>query len=101
VIERFIGGAPEGERLARYEEASPSHYVDPNGPPLLFIYGEADSQVDVKTADRLVAALGAAGRKDVSYLRLAHVNHCPHSIQRVPYVTDVVDQFFIRTLRPR
>jgi acetyl esterase/lipase len=99
VIRRFMGGSPEGDRLATFEQASPSHYVSANGPPLLLIYGEADRQVEVKTADRFVAALGEAGRKDVTYLRLAHVDHCPHSLQRIPYVTDAVDQFFLRTLR--
>jgi len=101
VIGRFMGGSPEGARLALFEQASPGHYVSAKGPPLLLIYGEADAQVDVKTADRFVAALGEAGRKDVTYLRLAHVDHCPHSLQRVPYVTDAVDQFFLRTLQPR
>jgi dipeptidyl aminopeptidase/acylaminoacyl peptidase len=65
------------------------------------IYGEADNQVGVKTADRFVAALSEAGRRDVTYLRLAHVDHCPHSLQRVPYVSDAVNQFFLRTLPPR
>jgi acetyl esterase/lipase len=101
VIGRFMGGPPEGGRLALFERASPSHYVTANGPPLLLIYGEADEQVDVKTADRFVAALSEVGRRDVSYLRLAHVDHCPHSLQRIPFVTDAVDQFFLRTLRPK
>jgi acetyl esterase/lipase len=100
VIGRFMGGSPEGARLALFEQASPGHSVSAKGPPLLLIYGEADAQVDVKTADRFVAALGEAGRKDVTYLRLAHVDHCPHSLQRIPYATDAVDQFFLRTLRP-
>jgi dipeptidyl aminopeptidase/acylaminoacyl peptidase len=99
VIRRFMGGSPDGDRLATFEQASPNHYVSAKGPPLLLIYGEADAQVDVKTADRFVAALGEAGRKDVTYLRLAHVDHCPHSLQRIPYATDAVDQFFLRTLR--
>jgi acetyl esterase/lipase len=101
VIGRFMGGAPDGERQTLYEQASPSRYVSPTGVPLLLIYGEADGQVDVKTADRFVAALSEAGRQDVTYLRLAHVDHCPHSIQRVGYVTDAVDQFFLRTLPRR
>jgi len=98
VIRRFMGGSPD-DRPTLFEQASPSNYVSAKGPPLLLIYGEADRQVDVKTADRFVAALGEAGRKDVTYLRLAHVDHCPHSIQRIPYLTDAVAQFFLRTLR--
>ncbi len=101
VIEQFMGGAPEGDRRRLFELASPGHHVSPHGPPLMLIYGEIDQQVDVKTADRFVGALGAAGRKDVTYLRLANVDHCPHSLQRVPYLTDAVDQFFLRTLKPR
>jgi acetyl esterase/lipase len=100
VIDGFMGGPPAGDRAAQYERASPSHYVSSQGPPLLFIYGELDTQVGVETADRFVTALAEAGRKDVTYLRLAHVNHCPHSLQRVPFVKDAVDQFFVRTLRP-
>jgi dipeptidyl aminopeptidase/acylaminoacyl peptidase len=101
VVGRFLGGPPDGERRTLYEQASPSRYISPKGVPLLLIYGEADGQVDVKTADRFVVALGEAGRQDVTYLRLAHVDHCPHSLQRVGYVADAVDQFFLRTLPPR
>jgi len=101
VIGGFMGGAPEGNRQALFEQASPSHYVSAKGPPLLLIYGEADPQVGVETADRFVAALSEAGRRDVTYLRVAAVDHCPHSLQRVPYVADAVTQFFLRTLGPR
>jgi acetyl esterase/lipase len=100
VVSRFMGGPPDGEREALYARASPRHYVAPKGVPLLLIYGEDDGQVEVKTADRFVAALSEAGRQDVTYLRLAHVDHCPHSLERIPYVTDAVDQFFLRTLPP-
>jgi acetyl esterase/lipase len=100
VIGRFMGGPPEGDRAAEFERASPNHYVSAHGPPLLFIYGEADTQVGVETADRFVTALADAGRKDVTYLRLAHVGHCPHSLQRVPIAKEAVDQFFVRTLEP-
>jgi hypothetical protein len=34
----------------------------------------------------------------VSYYRLAHVDHCPHSLVRVPVLRSVVDEFFLRTL---
>jgi acetyl esterase/lipase len=100
VVGQFMGGPPDPGRLAQFVQASPSHYVAAAGPPLLLIYGEADNQVDVNTADQFVAALSKAGRRDVTYLRLAGVDHCPHSIQRVPYVTDAVNQFFLRTLSP-
>ena len=54
-------------------------------PPLLLIYGVDDAQVPVETADRFVLALGRAGLKDVSYYRLAHVDHCPYSLIRVSH----------------
>ena len=67
-------------------------------PPLLLIYGGADEQVPVETADQFVVALGRAGLKDVSYHRLAYVDHCPHSLVRVSGLRQVVDEFFLRTL---
>jgi acetyl esterase/lipase len=98
VVRRFMGGPPDEPRVAEYRRASPSEYVAAKGPPMLLIYGEADEQVDVKVADRFVAALSQAGRKDVTYIRLAGVGHCPHSLVRIPYLRQVVNDFFIRTL---
>jgi acetyl esterase/lipase len=98
VCTRFMGGPPEGERAAAYRLASPIDQITPRTPPLLLIYGVEDGQVPVETADRFVLALGRAGRKDVSYYRLAHVDHCPYSLIRVPTLRPVVDQFFLRAL---
>ncbi len=98
VCARFMGGPPEGGRAATYRRASPAEQISPATPPLLLIYGVEDNQVPVETADRFVLALGRAGRKDVSYYRLAHVDHCPYSLIRVPTLRPVVDQFFLRTL---
>ena len=67
-------------------------------PPLLLIYGGADEQVPVETADEFVTALGRAGLKDVTYHRLAFVDHCPHSLVRLPTMQTAVNDFFIRTL---
>jgi acetyl esterase/lipase len=100
VCNRFMGGPPEGERAAAYRLASPIDQITPRTPPLLLIYGVEDGQVPVETADRFVLALGRAGRRDVSYHRLAHVDHCPYSLIRVPTLRPVVDQFFLRTLMP-
>lgn len=98
-IERFLGGPPQGELLTQYRRASPAHHVSAKLPPLTLIYGEADNQVGVETSDRLVAALAEAGVKDVNYLRLGKVAHCPHSLIRVPWVATAVNEFFLRTLR--
>ena len=34
----------------------------------------------------------------MSYYRLAYVDHCPHSLVRVPAMRPVVEEFFLRTL---
>jgi acetyl esterase/lipase len=98
VVGQFLGGPPEGKRAALYKSASPAHQITPQTPPLLLIYGGADEQVPVETADRFVLALGRAGLKDVSYHRLAYVDHCPHSLVRLPGPRQVVNEFFLRTL---
>jgi acetyl esterase/lipase len=98
VVEQFLGGPPEGKRAALYRTASPAHQISPQAPPLLLLYGGADEQVPVETADQFVLALGRAGLKDVSYHRLAYVDHCPHSLVRVPGLRPVVNEFFLRTL---
>jgi acetyl esterase/lipase len=98
VCRRFMGGPPEGERAAAYREASPAEQITPETPPLLLIYGVEDSQVPVESADRFVLALARAGLRDVTYVRLARVDHCPHSLARVPSLRAVVNEFFVRTL---
>jgi acetyl esterase/lipase len=99
VIDQFMGGPPEGKRIADYQKASPLHRVAPNAPPLLLIYGGADDQVPVETADRLVVALDRLGHKDVSYHRLAQVGHCPYSLVRIAFLRPVVNDFLRRSLR--
>lgn len=116
VVERFLGGPPDGPRRDVYRQASPISHVKrpassgrigegrrgPSGvPPLLLIYGVDDNQVPVETADAFVQALDVAGLKDVSYHRLAKVGHCPHSLIRVPWVAPVVNEFIMRTLADR
>jgi acetyl esterase/lipase len=98
VVSQFMGGPPEGERTAAYKRASPMLQIGPDTPPLLLLYGGADDQVPIETADEFVFALGRAGLKDVSYHRLAYVYHCPHSLVRVPALKQVVNDFFLRTL---
>src|SRR5262249_47635837 len=98
-IERLLGGPPEDARLAGYKRASPSEYIPSKLPPLMLIYGEADAQVGVETSDRFADALRQAGLKDVTYLRLGKVDHCPHSLIRVPWLVPAVNEFFVRTLK--
>jgi acetyl esterase/lipase len=98
VASKFLGGPPEGERAAVYRQASPVHRINKETPPLLLIYGGADGQVPVETADQFVVDLGRAGLKDVSYVRFGTVDHCPYSLVRVASLRPVVDDFFVRTL---
>jgi acetyl esterase/lipase len=98
-IEQFLGGEPTDARSELYKAASPLNHISAKTPPILLIYGVTDSQVGVETADRFVIALRAAGLKDVSYLRLAEVDHCPHSLIQVPWVDTAVNEFFVRTLK--
>jgi acetyl esterase/lipase len=98
VVNQFMGGPPEGPRLESYRRASPLTQIGADTSPLLLIYGGADEQVPVESADRFVAALGRAGLKDVTYHRLAFVDHCPHSLVRLPGMQKAVDEFFVRTL---
>ena len=98
VVGQFLGGSPDGERLSAYRKASPSQYVTPDTPPLLLIYGVSDLQVPVVTADEFVLALAKAGAEDVTYHRLAYVDHCPHSLVALPEMQRAVEEFFVRTL---
>jgi acetyl esterase/lipase len=97
-IRKLMGGAPDEKLADAYRRASPMHSIQANVPPMLLIYGVEDEQVPIATADQFVAALGRAGVKDTSYLRLAGVGHCPYSRVRVPSVHSAVNEFFTRTL---
>jgi acetyl esterase/lipase len=98
VVSRFLGGPPEGARAALYRQASPLHQIHSKAPPMLLLYGGADAQVPIQTADQFVTALGRASLEDVTYYRLAYVDHCPHSLVRLPALLPVVKEFFVRTL---
>jgi dipeptidyl aminopeptidase/acylaminoacyl peptidase len=93
-----MGGPPTDDRRAAYLAASPRAHITRDTPPVLLIYGTADEQVPVASADDFVRKLEETGAPDVTYLRLAKVGHCPHSIQRVDWLPGVVTQFFQRSL---
>lgn len=80
---------------------SPSHRITTKLPPTLLIYGATDTQVGIETADGFVEALRQAGIKDLTYLRLSTADHCPYSLIRVPWLVTAVNEFFVRTLKPR
>jgi acetyl esterase/lipase len=98
IIGRFMGGPPEGARREQYKRASPISHLAGKTPPLLLIYGEADNQIHVQTADLFVSALSRSGHEEISYFRLAGVGHRPHSLIGVPYLRRVVIDFFQRAL---
>jgi dipeptidyl aminopeptidase/acylaminoacyl peptidase len=98
-IGQFLGGVPTASRVADYRLASPMNHISLRTPPLMLIYGGADSQVGVETADRFVTALHQAGLTDVTYHRLGKAEHCPYSLVRVAWLVPAVNEFFSRTLR--
>lgn len=98
-IAQFMHGDPRGQRTTDYHQASPINHISPRTPPLMLIYGGADTQVGVETADRFVVALGKAGLKDITYHRLGTADHCPYSLLRVYALVPSVNEFFLRTLR--
>lgn len=61
--------------LERVKHFSPITHVTKDAPPMLVIHGTADTTVNVKHADNLVAALEKAGAKDVTYIKVEGANH--------------------------
>ena len=97
VISQFLAG-PEDKLSERMRKASPVSYVAKGLPPLLLIYGGADTQVTIGPVDQFVSTLQKAGVQDVTYIRLGLVDHCPYSLVRVKSLYPIVDDFFTRTL---
>jgi len=100
VISQFLAG-PEETLVDRIRKASPASYIKKDLPPFLLIYGTADSQVTIGPVDEFVVALQQAGLKDVSYIRLGLVDHCPYSLAKVESLYPIVNDFFVRTLMRR
>jgi len=97
VISEFLAGPPE-TLAERIRKASPASYIDKTVPPLLLIYGTADTQVTIGPVDQLVVALQKTGIQDLTYIRLGLVDHCPYSLGKVESLYPLVNDFFIRTL---
>ena len=60
VLSLFLGGH-FADRKAAYEAASPVLFIDADDPPVLTLHGTADTVVPFDQAERLHAALDAAG----------------------------------------
>ena len=97
VISEFLAGPPD-TLPERIRKASPASYTDKTLPPLLLIYGTADTQVTIGPVDQFVIALQKAGLQNLTYIRLGLVDHCPYSLRKVESLYPIVNDFFIRTL---
>jgi acetyl esterase/lipase len=92
----FLAG-PVGTLDERVSKGSPIKYIGTHTPPLLLIYGTADSQVRVGPVDDFVVATQKAGLQDVTYIRLAMIDHCPYA-RSIAYLQPIVMDFLKRTL---
>jgi acetyl esterase/lipase len=97
VISEFLAG-PQETWAERIRKASPASYIDKTVPPLLLIYGTADTQVTIGPVDQFVVALQKTGLQDLTYLRLGLVDHCPYSLRKMESLYPIVNDFLIRTL---
>jgi acetyl esterase/lipase len=93
----FLAG-PAGTLNDRARKGSPVNYIGAHTPPLLLLYGTADNQVTIRPVDAFVVATQKAGLQNVTYIRLAGVDHCPYSIQKIAYLQLIVVDFLKRTL---
>lgn len=78
VLRNFLGGTPE-ELPERYQEASPSSYLQPNLPPSLLIYAGRDHLVQAKFGKRLDQNLQAEDNLSV-YLEIPWAEHAFDSL---------------------
>ncbi len=97
----FLGASPPPDPAVK--KASPASYVDraPHLPPMLLIYGTADTQVPIALTDDFVAALRAHKHPDLIYTRYDGVDHCPFFSQHAPGAREEVEKFLIRTVKNR
>jgi acetyl esterase/lipase len=56
----WLGGTP-GEKPEAYRDASPASYVTADDPPMFFFHGTADDIVPIRSPQRMVEKLKAAG----------------------------------------
>jgi len=56
----WLGGTPAVKPDA-YRDASPAHFVTPDDPPMFFFHGQRDSLVPIRSPQRMIERLVAAG----------------------------------------
>ena len=99
----FLGGTPPSKETVR--DASPASYADRAAklPPLLMLYGTADSSEPIVLTDSFIEDLRAKGHPDLTYLRYEGIAHSPWWLQwekyRLPAVKDSLraDREFLRS----
>jgi acetyl esterase/lipase len=64
-----------GSDVAIWRTASPSRYLGPGKPPLLFVYADGDDQWRRDQIEQAAAALEAAGQETVETIEIADRNH--------------------------
>lgn len=94
-LQAFLAG-PADTRAERVKKGSPINYVDGRIPPLLLLYGTADTNVHIGPVDDFVSATAKSGNMDVTYIRLANVGHCPYQSGKVPHLEPLVLDFLNR-----
>jgi acetyl esterase/lipase len=93
-VSGLIGG-PLKDNAAKVKQCSPLTYVSKNAVPIMTVHGTADMRVDFKNAEKLDAAMKAAG---ASHLLIA-VTGAGHGIPPLPELSGRIKQFWDLHLR--
>lgn len=97
VFGRLFGGAAL-EVPDVVHRASPVSWATASAPPVFVQHGGADRTVPVEQGRALVAALRAAGARDVTYDEIAGYDHCFDGYPEPAVILDRVRAFFDRTI---
>ena len=74
LVNGYLGGPPEGQRVDAYADASPVTYVKPSSPPVFIYHGKRDWTVGIEQSHDLVARLQQVGVPVTLYeARFGHV----------------------------
>jgi acetyl esterase/lipase len=77
LMRQYLGGPPDGERAALYDQGSGQHLAAPGAPPTLLMHGTLDELVWVRHSRRLAARLQALA--------------VPHVLVELPWATHAYD----------
>ena len=100
LVNQFLPGSKE-TLAQRMKKASPVTYVRRRSPPILIFQGGDDNAISPEEGDSFVVKMREAGVTDLTYIRLANEGHCFYlNRQNCPWVVQVAENFFRRTLTP-